>query len=512
MPSPSDANGSDINQTGENRTYGEVAAHGMLWLAASVMLARFAALGSMWVLGTILPNYHFAVYGLAMAIWAMSGVLRGGGAAMVLIQRGKEFDALAKPVFTMALIFDIAAALLMVAIARPAAVFFEAPQLTPLLMIGALGMVLSSPVAILRAKLSIDLRFKTISRINAMSTLVRHSSLVLFAIVLPEEHKVLCFGLPLPVAAVFEILICRAATRWTPMVGGLSWTTFREIFHDARWIMLGALAVSVIMQGDKLIFGKLIPTEMFAVYFFGWQLSGAVATPVTLSLSAVLMPTLTQLSHDPDRQAAAYMKALKLLTFATSIFCIGVAVVAEPAIQFLWKEKWIEAAPVVQLLSLALVTRLLSPLGRSLVEARGRWRLRAAMLILDSAGTVAAGFIGAAMNDLQGLVLTVMIYRLIIGLVQCVIGGSTVGLSPGRILACIYPPVIVFVCVGAATFFGVDAVLGEQPAFVRLLVSAAVYGGLSLACAFTILRSRTNAMMGMVRRRPKTAAEQPESN
>ena len=516
MAPSENANHSD---TAPTRTFGRHAAAGMAWLAFAVLIARSAAFVSQWVLGLILGKSEFALYGMSLALMTTTAALRDGGATMVLIQRGEEYGTLARPVFTMALIFNSVAAAILVAISWPAAGFYGRPELTPMLWIAATGIVLNSPVMVLRARLSIQLRFRAVSRLNSLSAVVRHSSMIIAVFALPADYRYFCFVIPGPVVAIFEAIYLRSvAGPW--LVGErLTRARFREIFQDARWIMLGALAVSVILQGDKLIFGKLVPEAVFAVYFFGWQLTGAVATPVTTGLGAVLMPTLSQLKDDPARQSAAYARAVRLLSFTSSGVCIGFALVAPPLMHLLWSGKWDDAAPVVQILSIALTTRLLSPLGRSIVEARGRWRLRAAMLTFDSGGTLIAAFLAASFGGLTALVITIAIYRFMIGLIQSSVGAWVARQPIPRTLLTILLPVAVFVSCGAVAWWvgeAVERAVAGQHVLTRTAVEVAtvggVYGGLSLVAAFFLMRGRLRESFNLLRRRRSAPTTSPSGH
>lgn len=183
--------------------------------------------------------------------------------------------------------------------------------------------------------------------------------------------------------------------------------------------MLTALASAITVNGDYLSISLLQSKELLGVYFFGFQLSLALVALVTSSLDTVMMPTFSTLSADTKRQTDMFLRAARLLAIGATFACFALVVASPAGIHALWGGKWDEAIPVVQLLSLTMPIRLMIPLCRAMLEARGEWRVMSVLSISDGMGIILAGALGAWTGELLTITGVVSGYNLVSGLLYC---------------------------------------------------------------------------------------------
>jgi O-antigen/teichoic acid export membrane protein len=480
---------------------------GVQWTAVSVAMARVASFLAHLALGWLLAEEDFAVYGLAISLAGIVNALRDAGASQILIQRGSEYDALAGPVAKVGLLFNLLAAAALAAFAIPAAAFFDAPRLPPLLWITAFSIPLNTPVMILRARLSIEMRFGPQARVTTVGAFLRHGLTVVFALL---GLGPLSFVLPLPVLAIYQtVAYGRIVGRW-PAGRPLTRSLFGEIFAASRWIIAGALATAIIMQGDYLVIGRLEPDlGVLGLYFFGFQLTAAMATVFTSGLQSVLMPALSRLRDDPQRQAEAYLRALRVLIFVVAPACAAMAVVADPLVRLLWAGKWDAAIPVTQIMAASMATRLLTPASRSIIEARGRWRLRGMLMSADAILTLAAAAVGAVSGGLLTIALWVGGYRFASGLVNCLVAGAAADIGPGRIIRAIARPLVASAVVGAGCFVLAETALAGLGPVARLVISAGAFSVAYASLIPLLMRRQLQDVLAVMRHGAKRRTTAP---
>jgi O-antigen/teichoic acid export membrane protein len=98
------------------------------------------------------------------------------------------------------------------------------------------------------------------------------------------------------------------------------------------------------------------------------------------------------------RQNQAFQKALLTLTLAMAPVCALQMVLARPVIELFFQARWLPAAPVVQWLSVGLITQPISILGTSLLMARGQYRRLAGLMAVATIITAAAALTGALLG------------------------------------------------------------------------------------------------------------------
>ena len=113
---------------------------------------------------------------------SLTTILKDGGVRQLLIQRGQsEFESLVGPVFWMAMAFNVGTGALLAAAAPLAAGLYGHAVIAPMLLVVAASISLSTPSAILQAKMTIDLRFGALARIAVGSAIVRYAGSVVLA-------------------------------------------------------------------------------------------------------------------------------------------------------------------------------------------------------------------------------------------------------------------------------------------------------------------------------------------
>lgn len=404
---------------------------GMIWASFSTILVKLMSFISQIFLGWLLSKDDFGLYAISISISSFIVPLQNGGIHKLLIQRCKDYDSIAPDLYKFALVFNIAIMFLLVAAAPASANLFEAKILLYLLVIIALSIPLRTPSAILRAKLLNDFRFKENAAVETASSFLRNCSTIIFAL---TGFGPLSFVLPLLVVALFENLAFAYLVRQWPKGGVLSWDIAKELFLDAKWIMLGGLLLTLSLQGDYLVIGLIKNPTILGTYFFAFQLSISFSVLFTSGINSVMMPSFSKLSDQPKRQKDAFLKAFRLLSFVVAPFVVAMALLMEPCIDFLWAGKWNATIITTQLLLLSLLTRLPMVLSQSYLESKGYWKLRSLIQFIDTIGLLFFAAIGAWSGGVLSIAISISSYRLITGFIFCIFGCYFAGIRKKLII------------------------------------------------------------------------------
>ena len=314
-------------------TLGGLAATGMLWVSVGTVASKLASLGAQLVLGWVLSTEDFALYAIAISWSTIVLALRNAGTQRFLIQKGSSYDEFASICFKIALLFN-GIGFVLLALAAPAlSNLYESKSLNVIIWIIALSLPLNTASLIFQAKLSSELKFGKLTRINIWSALLRHGSMAVFALM---GFGPISFVLPLILIAGFETVAGWYMVGAWPPNRRLTWQAMRGVLRDSRWIMLTSLAGILVMNGDYLAISLLQTKETLGIYFFGFQLSFSLAALFTNGVEAVMMPTFSSLHNDLERQKMAFFKAARVLMLGATLACFALVLAANPLVHGLW--------------------------------------------------------------------------------------------------------------------------------------------------------------------------------
>jgi lipopolysaccharide exporter len=371
----------------------DVVIKGMTWVASSNILSRAIALLGQVVTAWLLRPEDYGAYAFAISISAAVAALRGGGITQLIIKDGSSYDSKAPLYFTYTLALNvIAMALLMV----PAFIYLSKnPAVGVVLMAVAIAIPLGTHATIYRAKLAVDHRFREISSINLGSALVWQAGVVGFALM---GFGAKSFALPAIMQAIYESVMSARYVKSTSSLWSARTSGYRNIFNQTRWIMLSTAALAFATTGDYFAVGIIANARIVGIYFFAFQLIVAIATPVNMAIETVLPALLARLNADSARQIRAFSRTVAVISSA-GLSAFGAMLIMLPTvIHWTWRGKWDMATPAVLTLAVCLPAWLLVAAGRSLIEARGLWRLRFIFLAVYGVGGMSSAAIGALLG------------------------------------------------------------------------------------------------------------------
>lgn len=375
---------------------GKTVGQGMSWMLLATIVSKVAASVAQVLLGWWLLPEHFRNFAMATTI---AGVLMGakdGGIPNYLNKKGSgEYESLKGPCFWMCGAYNSAAAMLMALAAFPLAIVYEDPKLAPMLWVIAVSLPLGTPAAMLQAKLRLELRFKALSFLMAMSIILRQVLTVVFAKLGMQEMSL---TVPVVVTALFD----SAAAWW--MCNSRPWTRsaeisrWRGIFSETKWLINGTVANFTIDWGPYLLLGKMLSHSMMGYYFFAYQITAQVGTLLAFNLQVVLMPVLAKLNTEPDRQRSAFVRALRGLTLVASFLCMGIASVMHPLEHLLWRGKWADAVGAVVVFGIFYPWRVGFAVTCAAMQAQGRFKFQSMTAWFEGIALMLAAAIGAWMD------------------------------------------------------------------------------------------------------------------
>ena len=349
---------------------------GAFWTIFLSTLNKGIGFASQLILAYYLVPAHFGVAAMALSVTNIATFFSAGNLRHMLIQDTELFTRRIGQVFWFSLSLNAGAALLVIGLSPLAAGLFQEPAVIPLILIAALSPPLQSLNIIYAASVSRQLRFGRIALIhfvaglaqNALSILLAVMGFGAYALVVPLAGTALVVAIGYRLAAGRIRIGWPAPAQWGNLYAPVSWLVASGYFSSVH--LHGTNFITGIIEKDPVITGY---------YYWGFLASGQIILLLTTNMQAVLFPALSHLGSEPVRQFAAVRRFTQALAGAAVPICILQVVLAPSVITFLFPNRWDPAIPVVQWLSIGLVTQPLIMAASCVLLARGRYRDLAAM-------------------------------------------------------------------------------------------------------------------------------------
>jgi O-antigen/teichoic acid export membrane protein len=371
---------------------GATSVHGAFWTIVSIFMIKLISLLSQIVVAWFLFPADMGLVAFALSITSIVELMSCAGITVVMIQRQTEFEKDSADVFWLSLTMYCVGTAVSIGIAPIAAWMMNDSRVMWLIMIIALSWPLMSTATIYYIKLMRDFRFKELANLQTTATAFKAATTIALA---ATGFGVYSLVLPLFVHQAVIVVLMRRVVGPLPLRNP----------HPSRWmglliptlmLSLQSLFQAVEQNGTVFIVGTCLQNATIAgIYFWGYMLSEQSMFLLVNGLRRVLFPTLARLNDEPQRQQIAYNNALRMLSLVAVPLCFVQALTADSLIRLVFPARWEGAIPVVQWLSLGMLTQPLEALAHSLLTAHGRFRTIMVLQAWQAITIVCAGAIGA---------------------------------------------------------------------------------------------------------------------
>jgi O-antigen/teichoic acid export membrane protein len=233
---------------------------------------------------------------------------------------------------------------------------------------------------------------------------------------------------------------------------------------------------------DTILVGYFMNPVAVGYYYLSKQIVGFIHSPAA-SLGFTLSPAYGEhkAEGETDRAAQIYETTLKYILLLYVPAAAGIVIVAEPAIALVFGEKWVEAAPVLQVFAAYVVLQAVSYVTGDTLDFLGRARERA---IAKGGGSVANFLLNLVMIPAFGVVgaaaATVITHTAVLAVTLYVIHAE-LSLSVGRLVRHFVAVSAVTGAMSVAVLAVLAQVTGALAVVASILAGIAVWTGLSVA-------------------------------
>lgn len=328
------------------------------WSAA----ARFSGQAVSWVITImvmrLLSPGDYGLMAMAMVLVSFLVLLNTLGLDAVLVQEKAINEQMRRQIFGVIIVINTFFFALLFFGADPIATFYGEPALTPIVQVLSLQFLLLIFETLPQSKLEREIDFAARSIVD-FATLIIGSLTTLSLALLGYGVWALIWGTVITNAArmVGLNLICRNLV-WP----SFSWRGMRKHLSFGAFVTTDRGLWYFFSESDKFIGGKLLGNQLLGYYAVASQLASLPIHKISGLLNSVAFPAFSHAhTHTDALTVRGYLlKATRILGIAAFPVFFGMSCTAEPIIASLLGEKWLPAAPLLQLLGVVMPFRLMS--------------------------------------------------------------------------------------------------------------------------------------------------------
>lgn len=367
----------------------------VLQIASVVLLAR------------LLEPEHFGLFAMVTPIVSLAVLVGDLGIGQALITAKSIRQDQASTLFWC----NIAVAALLTAIlallAPLIAAFFGQPELVPIVIALSASVLLSGFATQHLAILNRGLRFGALAAIEIAAAAIAFAAALGIALVYPSPWALVASPI---VTTVVTMLGSWFVTRWVPSRPG-------PIAEIAPMLRFGSgvtgfnLANFLARNADDIIIGRAAGPVVLGNYDRAYKLLLMPLEQVSRPIGRVMLPILSQLSDQPARYSAAYLRTVRQIMLVALPGVVLLLMEAERVIPLLLGPGWDDAVIIFQWLAIAGLHQPLTTTMGWLFLSQGRsgefalWGMINAAALL-AAFTVGISLIGGAVGVAQAYALT----------------------------------------------------------------------------------------------------------
>lgn len=363
--------------------------HGVAWIGAVKWSTQALTWLATLLIARILSPSDYGVFSMALLyLGLLSLVTEFGLGTAVITLRDLSQKQIAQ-LNSLSVLLGCVALLLTAVAAVPLGHFFRSPELPTVLMVMAVGFVISSFQSIPNALLQRDLRFRTISTIELAKSISMSVVMLVLAFMGARYWTLVAGSLVGAFFATFLTLVNRRV--------GLAWPD-GDLSHAMKYswqVLMARVGWYSYGNSDFLVAGRVLGAVPLGYYTLAWDLATLPIDKTTTMVGTVTPGIYSAAQEDVGALRRYLLKPTEVLSIILFPVMIGLALVAKDAVLVLLGAKWENAILPLQFLSLYACIRFIMPLFGQILLVTGDSRFVMWTNVLCAIGFPLAFLVGS---------------------------------------------------------------------------------------------------------------------
>ena len=365
------------------------AARGVRWTTAATVGRQVGNVGISVVLARLLGARNYGIVGQATVYILLLSFLVDGGFSTAFIQKPTVDDADEGSVWWYSLASTAALVTLSLLIAPLLATFFHTPQLSAVVRVLAfdvlfLGLAIA-PTAIVTRRL----QFRALAIAQVVGTVVGGVAGIVAAELGARYWALVVFVC----LQDFLCLVIVAVAAGRPRLR-FSWSSIRGMGAFGANVIGTQILYYAMRNSDNILVGRYLGATSLGLYALSYRVLPLPQQTLGYMVNRVSLPVFSRLQDDRPRLGRYFLKATRMIAFATFPAMALVFVGARRGVPVVFGRHWRHAIIPMQVLAVAGLMASVQHLTRPLLYATGRHKLALRVQIALTASSIGAFAVG----------------------------------------------------------------------------------------------------------------------
>lgn len=377
---------------------------GSLWALAMRWCIRGLGLVSVVILARLLKPEDFGIVAMGALVIGLIDSFAELGTQMLLLRRAEVTRDDCDTAWTLRLIQGAVIAALLVAVAPLAVRYFNEPRLFEVMILLALGSVVSGANNIGMTLVRRELDFATDFRFGLYQKLASFAVTVALAFLL-RDYRALAWGMLAGSAAGLVL-----SYRMHPYRPRPSFAKVRVFLEFSVFAVLSNIAKLLKAKIDVLVVGTGGSSAVMGTYNVASELAAMATQEVVIPVWRGLFPTFSKIKDDHDRFVRAYAHFAAVMASLCLPLGLGLWACADALVPALLGGQWTATiAPLKWLAIGAMLVAMIDVFSGSILFVTGHERASVMLTWLHLALLVPAVAVAAHFGDVEAIAIAAML-------------------------------------------------------------------------------------------------------
>lgn len=426
------------------------------------------------ILARLLNPTDYGTIGMLSIFMAVSGTFIDSGFGQALIRKTDCTQADYSTIMYFNLAVSVVCYIILFSCSPLIASFFNMPILSSVVKVYCLTLIINAFGTVPRTRLTKNLEFKSIAKINVISTLF---SGVIGVTLAYAGWGVWALVWQAVLSSIFSNTILWIISKWRP-IQTFSKKSFKEMFGFGSKLLAGGLIWQIYSNLTPIIIGRFFSAKDLGLYSRGANIASLPASIIFGIMAKVSYPIFARLQDDQNRLIYVYRKYIKFSSMLIMFSLLLLAALAKPVVLILLTEKWASCIIFLQLFAISIMTDHLDKLNLNLLIVVGRSDLHLKLEVYKRLISLSI-LLASIPFGVVGICVSKIIYAQIALMFNTYYSGKLFGMGYFSQLKDFLPYIIMGTVAVAPAFFLTYSTLSDWVvAIVGSLMSVAIYASL----------------------------------
>jgi O-antigen/teichoic acid export membrane protein len=328
-------------------SFAKTTVSGAMWVYAAFYAGKLIVFLSTVVLARILTKNEYGLVGYAVTFISFLDVVRDLGIGAALIHHREELTA-KSTAFWLSLVVGTGIFVFVWFAAPLLGVFFRDDSIVWVLRVLAFNYPLWALGGTHEALLIKELAFHRKFIPDFSQAITKGLISIGLAVIGFGPWSLIIGHLAGTAAAVFAFW---SIVPWRPKFEFVS-NAARSLLHFGLPMVAVNILGAIVLNADYVIIGRYLGKAQLGIYTTAFRIPELVVLQFCAIVAQVLFPVFSKMRDDEDALVGAFLQTARYVALITVPLGLGMALLARPFILAVFTDKWLEAIPVMQAISI----------------------------------------------------------------------------------------------------------------------------------------------------------------